>query len=174
MRKSVWTPLTLVGMLLSSCSPPPAKMSDEELALLHKELPGMTHSCLNKVRARGVEAFPLHTEDCFAMNLPRKWRGLWSRGFEWSRFCSEPARTCDDRTPGARIWLSPAKNFERSLPTKNFDLDLKFYRIEFIGRRTVYRGAHGHLGASEHAIVVDRLLSIRPVMPERRDADIAN
>src|SRR5258705_4520017 len=40
------------------------------------------------------------------MRPRQRWRGLWRNVFEDSRFCPEPARTCDHNTPGDRIWLS--------------------------------------------------------------------
>ena len=39
-----------------------------------------------------------------------------------------------------------------------------YYEVEFIGRRTAKRGHYGHFGAFDHEIVVDHMISIRPLI----------
>ena len=35
------------------------------------------------------------------------------------------------------------------------------YAIEFVGRRTLQKGHHGHMGMFDHEILVDKLISLR-------------
>lgn len=44
---------------------------------------------------------------------------------------------------------------------------MELFRVEFIGRRTVYPGTYGHLGGYDHYIIADRVISIEPVKDER-------
>jgi hypothetical protein len=37
------------------------------------------------------------------------------------------------------------------------------YDVEFIGRLTAKRGHYGHMGASDHELIIDRVISIRPL-----------
>jgi hypothetical protein len=92
------------------------------------------------------------TERCVKMLPARRWRGLWINEFENSRFCPAPARSCTFRDRSERVWLNPD-----TLPSKRG----KLYTLEFIGRRTIYKGPYGHMGASDHVITVDRLISAR-------------
>ena len=90
------------------------------------------------------------TEECVKMSAPQRFRGLWRNDFEGSQFCPEPATTCKFDAPGDRIWLNEKPNAHA---------DRKLYRVEFIGRKTLYKGPYGHMGVSDHEIIVDRMIS---------------
>lgn len=153
----------LIGMTLafgvSNCDRPQAKVSDEYLQKILTSSPGITHSCLEKIRFGGIEAMPDRVDQCFEMTKPQRWIGLWTRDFELSRFCPAPALQCS-RTPDTDIiWLTlpaSARHATQRLPTST-------YRIEFLGRRTLLPGHHGHMGMSGHEIVVDRVISLSPM-----------
>lgn len=78
----------------------------------------------------------------------QEFRGLWRNAFEGSRFCPAPATSCDQRTPGDRIWLDGGP-IERP--------DGKLYHVQFVGRQTVTKGQYGHMGVSDHAIMVEQV-----------------
>lgn len=98
------------------------------------------------------------TDQCYRMQNPRRWQGLWRADFEGSQFCPAPATVCTFDSTDERIWLS---GFDK------VETDGKLYRVEFIGRRTLHPGQHGHMGASAHEIIVDRPISIREVKEEK-------
>lgn len=100
------------------------------------------------------------TQDCFRMTDTVRWRGLWRNEFEGSRFyCEHPELLCP--IPGFRIWLTNNSHVEP---------DGRLYRVEFIGRQTLYPGPFGHLAITDgHEVVVDRMTS----MVEASDEAIA-
>ena len=66
------------------------------------------------------------------------------------------------------IWLDIESKRIAGLfdPTGQQETGLRAFRIDFVGRQTVVPGRYGHLGGSEHLIIMDRLLSA-----ERIDAE---
>jgi hypothetical protein len=99
------------------------------------------------------------TDQCFKMTEPQRWVGLWRSAFEGSNFCAAPAATCTDAVTDENVWLD-----WRSAP----EPDGALYQVEFIGRRTKYGGEYGHLGMSQHEIIVDRMLSMKMIEPGER------
>ena len=145
----------------------PPNLSDAQVERIRAEEPGMKPRCLQALREGGVDAFPGGVQDCFEMTPRQRWSGLWRDEFEGSRFCPAPASKCLHHTPGDKIWLSFKD--EQSLKRSQGGL----YTVEFEGRRTLRRGHHGHLGMSNHEMIVDRLISIKeieaPYRPTRKD-----
>jgi hypothetical protein len=136
-------------------------MSEDDVRLLRETLPGITDECVEKLRFAGIDAFPERTDECFEMAPAKRWTGLWRNEFEGSRFCPSPAQDCSFDSPGDRIWLSYANVQGPGSEAVSEGL----YAIEFVGRRTLKRGSHGHFGASDHEIIVDRLMSIKQAIP---------
>ncbi len=139
--------------------PPEAYLDpvDQQIARTRVGAPGRPVPCGREEKHNGVTVIvSAKTEQCFKMLPSRRWRGLWRNDFEGSQFCPEPATKCDFNSPGERIWLSEKPDRRP---------DRKLYRVEFIGRKTLYKGAYGHMGASDHEIVMDRMISQR----ENRD-----
>jgi len=120
---------------------------DRQIAATGAGLPGRPFPCAREEITNGIKIIVSQdTERCVKM-LPRQsWRGLWRAQFEGSRFCPEPARTCDHETPGEDIWL----NGGPGRPSGGL------YRVVFEGRRTMYNGPYGHLGMSDHEVYVDK------------------
>lgn len=148
----------------AGCDRRKAKLSDEQMRILRAEFPGMTAECVDKLRYGGIGAMPSRTDQCFGMTPSQRWRGIWLDEFEGSRFCPAPARSCPTNPPGETIWLSfrdEAASPRRSEPRGVGDG--KLYAIDFIGRKTLRPGHHGHMGMSEHEIVVDKLNALRPI-----------
>lgn len=109
-------------------------------------------------------------DQCYKMQPPRRHRGIWLDEFEGSRFfegATDPAAVRNmirDRARRERRgpwgeWLEFAREDKSTLPSRN----ARLLAIEFIGRRTLYRGSYGHFGMSETQIIVDRVISARPV-----------
>lgn len=101
---------------------------------------------------------PDRVDQCFEMMPKRRWRGLWRDDFEGSRFCPAPALTCSADEAGDFVWLT-AGGGGRLDPRRPFH---GLYNVEFVGRRTRFRGQYGHLGMADHEIVVDQLVTIKP------------
>jgi hypothetical protein len=83
------------------------------------------------------------------MTEPQVFSGLWRNDFEGSQFCPAPAATCEFKSPGERIWLT-ARPGRRP--------DGKLYRVEFVGRKTMFKGRYGHMGVFDHEIVMERMV----------------
>lgn len=119
-------------------------------------------------REKGIDAWgSLPTDQCYVMEAPRLYRGVWINEFEGQEFI--PSGTKKPKVPGAgsgpaewnkyiaaTIWLDvgPAK------------LDRKWHYvdkalIEFVGRKTKHSGNYGHMGMSGNEVIVDRVISIR-------------
>lgn len=102
--------------------------------------------------------------ECFKMTEPRRWRGLWRNDFEGSKFCPAPSRECSNEAAGNDIWLT----FPDEMPQTELEPRGELYAIEFVGRRTMHRGLFGHLGMSDHQMIVDRVISMREIQNKER------
>jgi hypothetical protein len=154
-------------VLLTSCDQrkPPvpkedtalAQAFDADIAKTRASNPGIKEACLKKIRAGELGALEwMDNPDCFEMLPGRRWSGLWNSGWEWTSFCPDPAKECPTASESGDIWLEFGKDREPQIPDG-------LYRIEFQGRRTQMPGHFGHLDQYDHLMVVDRLISIRPV-----------
>lgn len=144
--------------------PPEAYLDavDRQIARTGEGVPGRPFPCSRETTEGGykfIETIP--TDQCVRMLPPQRLRGLWRNEFEGSRFCPAPAQECSFDTPGDRIWL----NFAADLPEVRIHPVGGLYEIEFTGRRTVYKGPYGHLGVSDHEVIVDGVVAMRMVEP---------
>lgn len=146
----------VVLMVVTACNPPQTIMSAIQMDRLREAAPGITENCARTIEARGIEAMPNQTDQCFEMLAKQRWRGLWRNDFEGSIFCPAPAATCSYEGGDNDVWLTP-----NSLRGDTGAL----YAVEFIGRRTKVRGHHGHMGMSAHEVVVDQPISIKRITP---------
>jgi hypothetical protein len=121
--------------------------------------PGMTDACAEDLR-RGSGDMMNDTARCFKMTKPLRWRGLWLDVFEGQRFCPAPARKCEDDGRRGHIWIRFPPDEK---PTGKIATGRTF-AIEFVGRRTLFPGAYGHMGIAEHEVLVDRVISIKPFL----------
>ena len=151
----------VMSMLLVSCNQQQAKLSEAEMRGILAAHPGMTDACLSKLRTGGFEAMPVETDQCFRMAPAERWRGLWARDFELSRFCPTPARECSYDTPGQQIWLS----FSSRVPDAD-RLESGLYAMDFLRRKTADRGHFGHASQYNHEIVVDRIIAVKELPPQ--------
>jgi hypothetical protein len=101
--------------------------------------------------------------DCYRFGPPRKMRGLWSTHFEESQFIdtADPVPKNSNEFTANKTWLEVISS---RLPEQ---LNSGDYEIEFVGRKTTVPGRYGQMGESKHLVVVDRLISIRPVNLEQ-------
>ena len=112
----------------------------------------------NRVEKSGDESVfvRLPTDQCVKMLPPQRWRGIWQDHVEGQIFCPGATKECPDG--GAGIWLDH--------PVKERGSDRHFggvYAVDFIGRRTKYKGAYGHMGGSDYLVAVDRMISIKQI-----------
>jgi hypothetical protein len=122
---------------------------DQQIARTGKGIPGRPVPCgYERDGGRVIESQP--TSICYKMLPEQRWRGLWMSGQESSIFCPEPAQTCNSKTPGvAYLEDEPGRPGYGSV-----------YRVDFIGRRTMYRGNYDGVGMIDQIIVFDRAISI--------------
>lgn len=119
-------------------------------------------------REEAVDNVTVHvgqpTDQCFRMEPQRRWTGLWRDQFEGSRFCPSPATICSSETSGDIIWLHTDR-VTRKEP------DGALYAVELLGRRTTVKGHHGHMGGSDHELIVDRFISLKRIGPPLTEAE---
>lgn len=160
--------LTLALAALSSCHVPQPVASDDQMNLIREAYPGMMAKCLRQIRYGGVQAMPIETDKCFKMSPQRQWRGIWARGFEFSRFCPAPAKSCDYEAPGPKIWLTP--NATVSIlpdPQPSSRNEIRLFSVKFLGRKTRDTGHFGHMGEAEHEIIVDHVISVSEIQQQK-------
>jgi hypothetical protein len=103
-----------------------------------------------------------------AMTPPQRMRGLWRDQFEGSAFYA--GLEAPPEAEGAKTWLDIDENkLPKALRRKN-DWWPRWVEIEFIGRKTLRRGAYGHFGMFEHYVVVDKVISARLLRPDQTSA----
>jgi len=116
-----------------------------------------------------IEVAPI--DQCYKMDEPRRYRGIWIDEFESQGFIPEgtepPQWPGPDHPPGweeqleraraAAIWL----DVERAGLEHHFDKGGRRMRIDFIGRKTLYPGYYGLMGMSGSEIIVDRVISLK-------------
>lgn len=98
---------------------------------------------------------PTPMDECYKLQAPQRWQGIWVTEFEEYRFCPAPAQTCSGyEQPRYSLWLNTKVFGHRPqiAGTANHS-----YSIEFIGRRTEYRVGW----APHYEIVVDKLISMK-------------
>lgn len=107
---------------------------------------------------------PIPSEDCYRLDPPRRMAGVWLVEFEGSSFLPGASKVPDWRSSEDDIWLE--YDWRKVPPGSRARTNAYF--IEFIGRKSSYPDSYGHLGGSRHLVIVDRLISIRPLPPARR------
>lgn len=133
--------------------PPEAYLDpiDQQIARMGKGVPGRPLPCAYE-RNGGAIIESEQTDLCVRMLPQQRWRGLWLDATEGSTFCPQPATDCP--SSGEKIWLD-------SGPGRGGHGDL--YRVDFLGRKTMYKGPYGHLGMFDQEVVMDRAISIQLV-----------
>jgi hypothetical protein len=135
---------------------------DQQIARTGKGISGRPFPCEREKLADGIRYIEgVALDACVRMSPSQTFRGLWRNEFEGSRFCPAPAQECTFHTNGDKIWLT----FPKDLRPYNIEASGGLYELEFVGRQTMHRGFSGHLGVSDHEIIVDRLISMRELQP---------
>jgi hypothetical protein len=151
--------------LLVGCHHRQPKMSDAQMAELRADEPGMKEECLDKIRWGGIEAIPSGLEECYKLDPPQRWRGIWYAAFEVSRFCPESERQCSLAGPGE--WIDLEEGHGVVLPRYDGEPSPIAFDIDFIGRKTSYPGHFGHPPGQSDVIIVDRLISAKSIQPTK-------
>ena len=128
------------------------------------------YPCTYPIQTNVIGSLP--TDQCYKMEMSRRYRGVWVDEFEGQRFIPEGnsppewPRT-DPKSPGwkerfeqarlATIWLNTSRVTFGQKPRQRGGE----WFIEFFGRKTLYAGAYGHFGMSGQEIIVDRVISLR-------------
>jgi len=124
---------------------------DRQIAQTGKGVAERPFPCAHEYVENGVDTIESTPTDlCVKMMPQQRWRGLWRNNMEGSTFCPEPAKECPTHA-GESIWLD-------SGPGRGGRGDL--YRVDFIGRKTMYKGPYGHMSMYDQEIVMDRAISI--------------
>ena len=146
-----------VASAMADQLPPAAYIdpTDQLIARTGKGMPGRPFPCARERKEQGISVVEsVDTDKCVRMLPAHRWHGLWRNDFEGSRFCAAPAAACDYDTKGERVWLD-----SRRLRGRWQEL----YAVDFVGRKTMFKGSYGHLGMSDHEIIVDRVISAKMV-----------
>ena len=111
------------------------------------------------------------TDQCFKMDPPKRWRGLWFTEFEGSRFCPAPANECALETPGDKIWLEFRPGIEIAAFKANGHPGRALYAVDLIGRRTVEKGWYG--GRGDYILIADKVSAVKQLafQPELTEAE---
>ena len=168
--KCIW--LLPAVYVLAGCSPPREQIPPKAYAALTDRLLARFPllSPLGEVCVRAERR--ITDPQCYRFDAQKRWAGVivQEHYFENSFY---PGRTDRSVTShGARFAVTglPSKRDCRSplcRPLLNEPADanrprMAFY-VEFIGRRTATLGRYGHSGIFAHKIIVDRLLTARPI-----------
>ena len=123
---------------------------DQQIAATGVGIPGRPSPCVREKTAEwGTYGTDVPTDQCVKMLPTKRWRGIWRNEFEGQLFCADP---CDPKAD--LVWITD-RTGNRQRQKEGI------YRIEFEGRRTMYRGSYGHFGLADHEIIVDRMISVR-------------
>lgn len=170
----------ILGLALAACGGDAARGGDERLVTLDPEARHLLPQPKAYVRRKDRDAarrlhsglaapapcadlFAQHViemDRCYRFGPPQRFNGLWAAGFELSRFCAPPAKECSHfAPPGNETWIEGAGKYLAPEDQRRDGL----FAVDFIGRRSMYPGTYGHSNQYEHAIIVERMLSIRRV-----------
>jgi hypothetical protein len=167
----MWRPGLLLLFLLAGCSgrdQTPASAYRHPLDRLQVAL-GLDgvfgYACY---RDEGNVRIFVGMTNCYRFGPPRRMRGVWRSEFEGSQFF--PGRTTPPREDErSSIWLSVEENesVRAALGHKRGEpWSTRLIFLDFVGRQTLYPGSYGHMGMSQDFVIVDRLISARP-LPQR-------
>ncbi len=161
--------LAAIVSLVAACHHRKPAFSDEMMRQIRADTPGMTETCLEKLRWGGIRALDNYPfSQCFKFGKPRRWTGLWINAFEGSQFCTIPYRkTCPPPGEGSyndMIWLT----FSAQPSIQDRLRSGGVYQVDFIGRRSDGAGNFGQFGMYRNEVIVDRMISMKEVRPPPR------
>lgn len=149
--------------------PPEAYLNpiDQQIARSGQGIEGRPYPCAEKATdPDGQGAWEISAIDrCVRMTESRHWSGVWRYEFEGSTFCQGAALDCRWKKHGEKVFLA-----ERVERPGQADLLYGIYRVEFRGRKTMFKGSFGHLGLYDQLVQVDDMLTIRKIadLPDPR------
>ncbi|HEY0115711.1 MAG TPA: hypothetical protein VGB54_08320 [Allosphingosinicella sp.] len=132
------------------------------LGLDHFSHPCLTRHDVNGETYRGS----LPTDQCFRMTEPQRMKGVWIDQFEGSRFLPGGTELTQARFDEPQIWLDPETKRVPGLFNPDPDAEIRVLEVDFVGRKTLFPGQYGHMGVSQHEVIVDRLISARELDPQ--------
>lgn len=103
-------------------------------------------------------------DQCYRFNAPERVEGVWIDEFEGQRLLSQAQFDAGiRRVEGDETWLEVEWADYPPRPENDVEGAPRTFRIVFIGRRSTYPGAYGHLGGSRHLVLVDRIISLEEI-----------
>lgn len=161
----------ILFLALAACSsrdgmPAMAYKNPRDVLVVGLGLDEMLGDTCNRPLRRNGQVYAIEfvgAEKCFKFGAPQKYHGVWLREFEVSAFFE--GRT---ELPLPKDYFT---NDGTWLETGALDLPPEFGRcwdrhpwcafsVDFVGRRSAYRGHYGHMGDYPSAIVVDKIEAI--------------
>lgn len=163
--------LLVVCMLLASCEGTDAKSEmqwkssytpAECKALVSDE--AVIARCGHGDISRAAVLLSEDATKCLPFSAPEKIDGIWFTAFELSNFY-EGAKTLSDLPSGDltqnSTWFSSTPSATRKLPELHFESEA--FRLEIMGRRSLCRGAYGHLGYASKEVIATDVLNVTPL-----------
>ena len=131
--------------------------------------------CSYHIDASTLGSLPI--DQCYKMEKARRYRGVWVDEFEGQRFIPEGTNPpewpkTNPHSPGWKEQAERARLATTWLNTSRVTVDRNSRRsgarrfIEFVGRKTMFPGAYGHMGMSGQEVIVDRVISLRDCPPK--------
>ena len=131
-----------------------------------KEL--MSLAAIQKRCGEGIQARILDDPSaCIPYSSSQRMSGIWVHGFEYSAFFAG-ARSWHEVSHQAfdprykLTWLSGPATFPMPSNQARMIEGFSVSRVELIGKRSLCASGYGHLGGSEHEVIVERFLTIAP------------
>ena len=129
------------------------------------------YPCASRQKESGIEVIVgVPVDQCFKMLPAKRFQGIWLDEFEGSIFVDGVRDVEAAKAELRRRLAAPAAHMEWLGwdDTNRADLlppssNARLVAIDFIGRRTMYPGRYGHMGMSNSEVVVDRMISARPI-----------
>lgn len=171
--KYAWCMIVAFGLVSNAQAgpldkPPPEAYRDpidQQIARTGKGVPGRPLPCAYEqpgTNGQIIESQP--TALCVKMTSLQHFRGLWRAAMEGSTFCPEPATECPT-AKGESIWLSLYPGRLRG----------ELYHVDFIGRKTIYKGPYGHFGMFDSEVDIDRMIRMelisKPKAPSKKSVE---
>lgn len=160
----MWRIFALLLLALAGCeqtSPPAAYKNrrDQFFALLPMRfIDEDLYPCFRTIGGRETR---LPDRDCYVFGQSERMHGIVHLFFKRAGNFYPGRTVSPSLTTPSQYWIS----LEESVVTADMvaGCDHCDLHVEFIGRQTRVAGRYGHLGGSQHMVVIDRMLAARPV-----------
>lgn len=113
-------------------------------------------------------ASSLPDRDCLDFGPARRFNGVYFDEFEGQLLIEGTPKGPPFREPSDHVWLEFDERTVYDANTKALlrpddSGKTRVFMIEFIGRKTARKGQYGHMGASQHEVLVNRVVGARKI-----------